>query len=175
MISSVLNPLKRRIMNMVVRAKVSAVDASKKLPKLRVTMLSGEDATGIEYFQHYGFASKPKPGAEAIIIFVGGNRDHGLAIAAEEREKRLQDLEAGEVALYHPDTGSFIKMKDGGGVEIEATTIALKNATDDLVALLSDTLGALELAMTNTAMGPQPLTNVATFTALKLKVDAFKE
>ena len=223
-----LNPLKRRIMNMVARAKVTAVDISKKLPKLRVSMLDGEDSTNIEYFQQYGFASVPKEGGEAIIIFIGGNRDHGIALSVEEREKRLADLEKGEVAIYHPEKQSYVKLlndgsiesfsaegesyvrqlvdgtiefenssvvlslgddglveidngsgllqlKANGGLHYEGTKVALKNASDDLVALLVDTLTALTAVTVNTAVGPQPFVNLADFTALKTKVQAFKE
>ncbi|WP_431477838.1 phage baseplate assembly protein domain-containing protein [Massilia eburnea] len=47
-----------------------------------------------------GFTSVPKPGAEGVVVFVGGNRDHGLVIAVEDRRFRLKGLASGEVAIY---------------------------------------------------------------------------
>ena len=48
-----------------------------------------------EYFQHYGYTSHPKAGAEIIIIREGG---HFVAVASDDRRYRIA-LEEGEVAL----------------------------------------------------------------------------
>lgn len=49
-----------------------------------------------EYFQHYGFTSRPKPGAEIIIVQEG---NHLVAVASDDRRYRLV-IESGEAALY---------------------------------------------------------------------------
>jgi len=58
-----------------------------------------------EYFQHYGFTSRPLPGAEIIIIREG---NHILAIGSDDRRYRLSIVE-GEVALY-TDEGDKIHL-----------------------------------------------------------------
>ena len=73
----------------------------------------GETIDNREYFQHYGFSSRPLEGAELIIIREGG---HFVACASDDRRYRLA-LENGEVALY-TDEGDKIHLKRGRIIEI---------------------------------------------------------
>ncbi len=66
-----------------------------------------------EYFQHYGFTSRPLEGAEIIIIREG---NHILGIASDDRRYRLA-VENGEVALY-TDEGDKIHLKRDKTIEI---------------------------------------------------------
>lgn len=116
------DPLKRRIFNMVARGIARAVDDSGGVQEWQAEFLRGELKGGIERFQEYGFTSKPLAGAEGIGIFVGGNRDHGLIIACEDRRYRLKGLADGEVALY-TDEGDKIHFKRGGEIHVEAGTL----------------------------------------------------
>jgi phage baseplate assembly protein V len=99
----------RRIMGMVARAIVNTVDDGRKLQTLQVELLEGEIQNEVERFQHYGFTSHPKAGAEAIGVAIGGTRGHMVVIAVDDRRFRLVNLEEGEVALYDdigPDRAS---------------------------------------------------------------------
>jgi len=84
---------------------------------------AGETISDREYFQHYGFTSRPHPGAEAIIIKEG---NHFIMLASDDRRYRI-GLEEGEVALY-TDEGDKVHLKRGriieiiGGEQITATT-----------------------------------------------------
>jgi phage baseplate assembly protein V len=66
-----------------------------------------------ELFQHYGYTSRPKPGAEVIFIRQG---NHFIAIASDDRRYRIS-LEEGEVALY-TDEGDKIHLKRDRTIEI---------------------------------------------------------
>ncbi len=84
-----------------------------------------------EFMQHYGYTSRPKPGAEVIFIRQGNSI---TAIASDDRRYRLA-IEEGEVALY-TDEGDRIHLKRGriieiiGGEKIVANTkVAEVNAT----------------------------------------------
>ena len=66
-----------------------------------------------EYFQHYGYTSRPLPGAEIIIIREG---NHIIAIGSDDRRYRLA-VEEGEVALY-TDEGDKIHLKRDKTIEI---------------------------------------------------------
>ena len=57
---------------------------------------SGETLSDREYFQHYGFTSRPHGGAEGIIIKEG---NHIVMVASDDRRYRIA-IEEGEVALY---------------------------------------------------------------------------
>ena len=67
---------------------------------------TNETFTDREYFQHYGFTSRPKAGAEGLAI-IRGNCVY--LIASDDRRYRIE-LAEGEVALYS-DEGDFIHFK----------------------------------------------------------------
>lgn len=88
--------------------------------------LAGESISG-ELMQHYGYTSAPLPGAEFLVIPVGGNSKHTVVIASEDGRYRVQ-LKDGEVALY-TDEGDCIHMKRGRLIEIETDTLLVKART----------------------------------------------
>jgi phage gp45-like len=102
---------------MVSRAVVQLVDDSVKMQLLQVGILTDEVRGGLERFQDYGFTSVPLEGAEGVALFVGGRRDHGIAIAVGDRRYRVRNLESGEVAVYD-HTGSKIVFKASGDIQI---------------------------------------------------------
>lgn len=118
-----LAPLKHRLQLMIGRAVIHTINDSSQLQTLQLGILAGELKEPVERLQEYGFTSHPKPGAEAVVLFHGGNRDHGLVIAVDDVRYRLKQLKAGEVALYD-DLGNRIHLARGG-VYIKAVT-ALK-------------------------------------------------
>jgi len=70
---------------------------------------SDETISDREYFQHYGYTSRPKAGAEIIIIREGG---HFIAVASDDRRYRIA-MEDGEVALYD-DLGQKVHLTRAG-------------------------------------------------------------
>lgn len=100
-----------------------------------------------EYFQHYGYTSRPKAGAEIIIIREGG---HFVAVASDDRRYRIA-LEEGEVALY-TDEGDKVHLKRGriieivGGEKIVATT-----KVAEVTAAISMTVTSPEVTVVATA------------------------
>jgi len=117
-VSKLTAPLRRRVQLMVGRAVLVAVDDSSKCQTVQITALKGEVLDGVERVTEYGFTSHPHPGAEAVLLAVGGNRANGVVIAAGDRRYRLTGLAAGEVAL-HDDQGQVIKLARDG---MEITT-----------------------------------------------------
>ncbi len=74
---------------------------------------SYETFTSREYFQHYGFTSRPQAGAEGIVIV---RDNHIVMIASDDRRYRIS-LADGEVALYD-DVGQKVHLtRDGLEVE----------------------------------------------------------
>lgn len=123
-------PLKRRVLMMIARGVIENIDDSKELQHCQMALLQGEIRNDLERFQQYGFTSRPHPGAEGIAIFLGGNRDHGIIINVEDRQYRLKNLAAGEVAI-HTDEGDFIKFKRGNEIEINTDKLTV-NATSEI-------------------------------------------
>lgn len=120
-------PLARRIRLIVGRAVVGLVNDSLKMQGLQVSLLAGEVRDNVERFQEYGFTSHPLPGAEAVVVFAGGNRDHGLVIAVDDRRYRLKSLQQGEVAIYS-DEGDTVILKRGKVVEVNTDTFRVNAA-----------------------------------------------
>lgn len=122
-----MRQLATRIANLVSRAIVRRVDDAKKMQSLQVDLLDTETRDEVERPQNYGFTSVPLEGAEAVAVFVGGRRDHGLVLAVEDRRYRVTGLKSGEVAIY-TDEGDRVTLKRGGTIEIKAASKVVVNA-----------------------------------------------
>jgi phage baseplate assembly protein V len=116
-----LQPVKNRLSNMIARGTIGTIGDGSKLQTGQVNLMADEVKDGVERFQQYGFTSVPLAGAEAVVVFPGGTRDHGLIIAVDDRRYRLAGLQGGEVALY-TDEGDKIVLKRGGIIELTAAT-----------------------------------------------------
>lgn len=116
-LQKLLRPLATRVANLVSRAVLSRIDDSKKMQLLQLDVLAEETRDGVERVQNYGFTSVPLAGAEAVVLFVGGRREHGLAVAVDDRRYRVTDLQPGEVAMYHKD-GASVVLKADGSIEV---------------------------------------------------------
>lgn len=127
-------PLYRRVMLMVSRLVVNVVHDSLKLQEVQIGLLDDETRDGVERFQNYGMTSVPLPGAEGVCVFVGGNRDHGLILAVDDRRYRIQGLEGGEVALYTDENlapdGHRIVLKRNNLIEVHCKDAEVHAAND---------------------------------------------
>lgn len=146
-----LKPLRDRLVSLVARAVVRSVSQGP------AEVLQLETARGVlsgraEHVGHYGLASAPLPGAEAIRVYVMGAPDHPVAIAVDDRRYRPTDLAPGDVCIYNPAgdrvtlkasrelaatvngatltvKGSEIKLAVGGSsITITGSSIAIKAA-----------------------------------------------
>lgn len=114
-----LGALEGRVRGMVARAIVRLVDDARAAQELQLELLADESQDAVERFQNYGFTSVPHAGAEALVVFAGGLRSHGVVLAVEDRRYRLTGLEDGEVALFD-DLGNVIKL---GRERIDVTAV----------------------------------------------------
>lgn len=138
-LSKILAPIRMRLANMVSRAVVKIVNDDAKVQLLQLGVLAGETHDKVERLQEYGFTSVPLPGSEALVLFVGGRRDHGIVVATDDRRHRMKGLEPGEVALYH-HMGSHVLLKNDGSIEVTGTSVVL-NGGEQPVARAGDTAG----------------------------------
>lgn len=158
-IAKLTAPLQRRIMLMVGRAVVNLVNDSLALQGVQVSLLADEVRDNVERFQNYGLTSHPHPGAEGIVVCVGGSRDHAVVIACDDRRYRLVGLEQGEVALYDDLGQSVVLTREGlvmraaEGKDINAYTVNFRVhgniiATGDITAVgnVSDANGAKSMS-----------------------------
>lgn len=120
------DPWKRRIMNMIGRGVLAALQVENSRQKISATLTNGEDVDDLEHPMEYGFVSKALPGAEIFFACAGGNRDHIIVICVGDKRYEIP-VDDGEVALYTHD-GSTIHMKNGGIGELKFATKMLFDA-----------------------------------------------
>jgi phage baseplate assembly protein V len=152
-----LEPLKRRVQLMVSRAVVNLIKDTGKIQRVQVTMLADETADDVEHFQPFGFTSHPPAGSEAIVLSVGGNRDHPVAVVISERATRFRGptdagLAAGESAIYS-SIGTRVHVKADGSIAVVPSEVGHvhlgADSAADAVALAADVkdrLDALQVA-----------------------------
>lgn len=110
-----------------------------------------ETITNREYFQHYGFTSRPLKDAEAILIQDG---NHIVMIGSDDRRYRLA-IEEGEVCLY-TDEGDHIRFKRGKEIYIKSGN-KLKADIDNDVEINTKRLNA---EATESALIKSPIINL---------------
>lgn len=120
-----LEGLTSKVRLMIGRAVISALQHDGAINRAQLKLLAGEIQDNVEQMQEYGFASAAKPGAEAAVIFLGGNRDAGLVIATHDRRYRIA-LETGEVVIFD-DLDQKVHLKRDG-IEIVSENRVLVDA-----------------------------------------------
>ena len=171
-------PIKQKVMLTIGRAILTLVNDSTKVQSVQITLFADEVKDDVERFQEYGFTSVPITGAEGACVFVGGNRDHGIVVATDDRRFRPTGLKPGEVALYTAE-GDTIIMKNGKLIETntarsklaattsaETETISWKAKGSGIAQLLSDNYVNVEAPAVDVGTGLlEPPLNGATFQA----------
>lgn len=176
MILKAVQPIQRRVQLMVGRGSVKSVKDSGGLQTLQIQFNPKEVRADIERVQNFGLTSFPDDGSEAVTIFIGGNRDHGLTVAVDNRKLRPKDLNKGETCLYN-SKGVKILLAESKNVEVTGISkFKVQNESHELIKVLSDLVQAIIDARTETALGPMPLLNADDpFPEIKNRLDTFKE
>lgn len=117
-VQRLLHPLATRIANTVARGVVQLVNDAKKLQILQVGVLADEDGDDAEHHQPYGFSSVPLAGAEAVVVYPNGDREHPLVVTVSDRRHRPTGGAPGEVTVHHYQ-GAKVTMLEGGNIEIQ--------------------------------------------------------
>ncbi len=133
---------KTRVANMLVRFVVDSVDDSSGFQKLSVEALATEGIDEVEHMQPGGLTHHSLPGAEGVLLSLGGSREIVIALAAANRDARPNDLLDGETALYSIPHGIQVKLDAAGILHLGAPTGA------DFVALAALVLAELSKIQT---------------------------
>lgn len=144
-----LRSLQKRVVLVIGRGIIKTVNDGPKLQICQASFLADELRDGVERMQEYGFTSVPLPGAEAISVFLGGNRDHGVIIACDDRRYRVKGLAGGEVCIYS-DEGDKVHFKRNNIVNIVTKNLVIDAETKVQINTPLFEVNATALAKFNT-------------------------
>jgi phage baseplate assembly protein V len=119
--SKELHALARKLRLLFGLGLVRQSDDTKRLQRMQVSLLADEVRDDCNRYQNYGFASRPLPGAEALLAAVGGARNHVVVVVVDDGRYRKRDLQPGESAMY-TDEGDYIYLQRGRIIEVQAGT-----------------------------------------------------
>lgn len=130
-IAKLTAPLRRRVALTVRLGVVRLVRDALATQELQVSVLDGETLDTVKSILPYGFTHHPHPGAEVLVLALGGSTSNSVAVVVGGRTFRLQGLAAGEVAV-HDDQGQAVHLKRDRvllespfQVEVNAPTVTL--------------------------------------------------
>ena len=134
MIDRILKAIKNKIMLLVGRAILTAVNNDGKLQKVQLSGLYKETISDVDRPQQYGLESYPKIDANTEVIFLaqGGNRDRSIAIVIGNRELRPKDLSEGDVCIYN-QKGDRVWIKADGTIKVEGDNVEMLGADEAFV------------------------------------------
>ena len=122
-----------RIANMITRGIVTAKNAAQRLRTLQVELFGGETRAQVEDFEPYGFTAEPHDGAEVLVVSLGGDREHSIAVCHPDRRHRPTGLKSGEVVIYD-DLGRKVFLSRDG-IRIEGASSPVTVATSGTVTI----------------------------------------
>lgn len=121
-------PLKRKILSMIGKALIEAVNDNTKLQTVKISLLKDELADEVDRVQNFGFTSNPPVNSEAVAISAGGDRGNMIVIVVDNSETRLTGLESGESAVYNAFE-TFIKLLKDKKIIIQGDNVFVGGET----------------------------------------------
>ncbi|WP_233872526.1 phage baseplate assembly protein V [Paraburkholderia adhaesiva] len=108
------------------RGRLTRVDDSGPVQLVQMQLSQNETRDSTPRLCDYGFSSNPPAGADAVAVFLAGNRINGVVIACGHQEYRVRNLASGEVcvsdnrgqSVYLSASGIVI---NGGGLPLKIT------------------------------------------------------
>ena len=119
-----------KIMNLVSRGFITFSNSASKCQTLQIKMSGGEQKSDVEHIEPYGFTSRPLDGAEAVALFLDGDKSHGVILVAGDRRYRIKSLKPGEVAIY-TDEGDYIIFNRKNEINVKTKKFTV-NADDTI-------------------------------------------
>lgn len=166
-----LGPIKIRILLMIGRGVLTAIDSSKEIQLAKLTLLADETKDQTEIFQHFGFRSSIPKDSDLIFLSIGGNRDHGVIIGSESRSHAIKGLNEGDTVIYNKN-GKYLWLK-GENLEGIVEKIEINNSSHELISVLVEYFEKSRDAKNLTALGPMPK-DPADVTLLTEAIDKLK-
>lgn len=126
----------RRILMLVARCRITTSNDAGAVRTVQARFSADEIHDAMPQVQEYGFASRPLPECDAVVVHVSGERTQGIVIGTNDQRYRPKDLEPGDVMIYDWQGNSIllsaagVKVITAATFRVEAKDIEL-HATDN--------------------------------------------
>jgi len=149
-----INSLYRRIVLLIGRGHITAVNDSGPVQKMQVKFSTLETHDNLPRLAEFGFSSNPPSGADAVVSFFGGDRSNGVVIATGHQQSRPVNLLPGESMLYSQDGKHvYLTADDGIVIDAQGQSVIVNNASTLTVNVATTiTLNAPTEIIANTAL-----------------------
>ena len=128
---SALDRLYGRLVSLVAIGRITATTALEgrglRQAQLRIDDAEARDATPL--LAQYGLATRPLAGAQAVVLFLTGDRSRGLVIATNDARYQIE-MKEGEVAL-HDNLGQRVHLtRTGIVIDGAGRTVRIQHAPE---------------------------------------------
>ena len=144
-----LRSLRTAIYTLIGRAVLHAVNAAPGCQTLQVQVLADETQDDVEHVEPYGFTSNPLPGAEGVVLNVGGRRGAAVGFNFGNRGFRVTGLKSGEVCIY-TDEGDKITLMRERHMRVRTLHLDIEADEDATITTKKYTVNASEGVAYNT-------------------------
>lgn len=97
---------------------LAPVDETGVIQKMQIQPSPFEILDSVNSIQLFGFASSPLPGADVVIVNVGGDNSNGNVIASNDLRHRPRNMLGGETQVYDCNGQSVYLTSAGGTLSI---------------------------------------------------------
>lgn len=121
--------IKRRVMMLAGISRVTSQDDSGSVQTIQAQTPMDLRSDTLR-FAEFGFSSGLPPGADVVVLSLGGDRSSQVVVASNHNGFRFTGLKSGEVVIYN-QWGQYIKLTEEY-IEIEANgkEVKVNNASD---------------------------------------------
>lgn len=118
MVKAKVGPLAARVAGLVTRGELKTLKDSTGLQRAQVSLTADEVQDDVEVITPPGFTSRPAAGAEVLVLAVGGNSAHRVALVFDRGTRLVDELAEGEAAMHIGNAGQVVHLKANGDVVI---------------------------------------------------------
>lgn len=114
------------LMRSLGRGRLTRIDDAGAVQLVQMQLSQSEVRDKTPRLAEYGFSSHPPVGADAVAVFLGGDRTNGFVIACNHQQYRVRGLASGEVCVSD-DKGQSVLLSaagivvNGGGLPVTVT------------------------------------------------------
>ena len=133
-------------------------DESKGTQQAQLALPGGPLPNGVPVMQHYGFASRPMPGADHVVICIAGDRTRAVSVASGDQRYRPSTMQPGEPWIWDHlgssvvlGADSVIRVKAASGtVVIEGSLTVTGDVTAGGISLVQHVHGGVQAGGSDT-------------------------